>query len=86
MTPLPINPLTCQPAACDLFPNYVVKFQNITVKWRPIDFYRDPQKNPEESLWSGDNLDEILTKFDEKIGDKVWKSQEGETPAEPKQV
>ncbi|MFA0749255.1 MAG: hypothetical protein ACO2PL_10835, partial [Armatimonadota bacterium] len=63
-----------------------IKFQNITVKWRPIDFYRDPQKNPEESLWSGDNLDEILTKFDEKIGDKVWKSQEGETPAEPKQV
>jgi CRISPR-associated protein Csm3 len=63
-----------------------IKFQNITVKWRPIDFYRDPQKNPEESLWSGDNLDEILTKFDEKVGDKVWKSQEGETPAEPKQV
>lgn len=63
-----------------------VKFQNITVKWRPIGFYRDPQKNPEKKLWSGDNLDEILTQFDEIIGDKVWKSQGDETLAEPNQV
>ena len=63
-----------------------VKFQNITVKWRPIGFYRDPQKNPEKKLWSGDNLDEILTQFDEIVGDKVWKSQGDETLAEPNQV
>jgi CRISPR-associated protein Csm3 len=49
-----------------------IKFQNIAVKWRPIGFYCDPQKNPEKKLWSGDNLDEILTQFDELIGNKVW--------------
>jgi CRISPR-associated protein Csm3 len=49
-----------------------IKFQNITVKWRSIDFYRDPKHHPEQKLWSGDNLDEVLTQFDELIGNKVW--------------
>lgn len=49
-----------------------VKFQDITVKWRPVDFYRDPQKHPEQCLWHGDNLDEVLTQFDELIGNRVW--------------
>jgi len=60
-----------------------VKFQNIIVKWRPIDFYRDPEKHPEQVLWQGDNLDEVLTDFDCLVGDKVWGHEGEKVPAEP---
>ena len=49
-----------------------IKFQNITVKWRPIGFYQNPKEHPEKVLWSGDNLDDALVKFDKLIGDEVW--------------
>ncbi len=52
-----------------------VKFQNITVKWRPIGFYRNPETHPEQELWRGDNLDELLINFDQLVGDKVWGQQ-----------
>ncbi|MER3499939.1 MAG: type III-A CRISPR-associated RAMP protein Csm3 [Candidatus Fervidibacterota bacterium] len=52
-----------------------IKFQNITVKWRPIDFYRNPKQHPEELLWQGDKLDDVLVAFDELVGDKVWGSK-----------
>ncbi|MFA0752417.1 MAG: hypothetical protein IMHGJWDQ_000168 [Candidatus Fervidibacter sp.] len=52
-----------------------IKFQNITVKWRPIDFYRNPKQHPEEPLWQGDKLDDVLVAFDELVGDKVWGSK-----------
>ena len=49
-----------------------IKFQNITVKWRPIGFYQNPKEHPEKVLWSGDNLDDALVEFDKLIGDEVW--------------
>jgi len=52
-----------------------IKFQNITVKWRPIDFYRNPKQHPEKLLWQGDKLDDVLVAFDELVGDKVWGSK-----------
>ncbi len=52
-----------------------IKFQNITVKWRPIDFYRNPKQHPEEPLWQGDKLDDVLVAFDALVGDKVWGSK-----------
>lgn len=52
-----------------------IKFQNITVKWRPIDFYRNPKQHPEELLWQGDKLDDVLVAFDELVGDEVWGSK-----------
>ena len=55
-----------------------IKFQDITVKWRPIDFHCDPEKHPKVELWKGDNLDEVLTKFDCLIGDKVWSERRKE--------
>lgn len=52
-----------------------IKFQNITVKWRPIDFYRNPKQHPEELLWQGDKLDDVLVAFDKLVGDEVWGSK-----------
>ena len=51
-----------------------IKFQDITVKWRPIDFYRDPQKHPEVELWKPEcgDLSELLKKFDEVFNEASW--------------
>jgi len=51
-----------------------VKFQDITVKWRPIDFYRDPQKHPEVELWKPEcgDLGELLKKFDKVFSEASW--------------
>jgi Uncharacterized protein predicted to be involved in DNA repair (RAMP superfamily) len=51
-----------------------IKFQDITVKWRPIDFYRDPQKHPEVELWKPEcgDLSELLKKFDEVFSEASW--------------
>jgi len=56
-----------------------IKFQNITVKWRPIDFYRDPQKHAEVELWCGDDLRELLARFDELFSEQLWGKWKTET-------
>jgi CRISPR-associated protein Csm3 len=58
-----------------------IKFQNITVKWRPIDFYRDPQKHAEVELWCGDDLRELLAQFDELFSEQLWGKWKTETPS-----
>jgi len=65
-----------------------VKFQNITVKWRPIDFYRDPQKYPEVELWKPEcgDLGELLRKFDEVFSEASWGKWSSEACAETTQA
>ncbi len=53
-----------------------IKFKDIKIKWRPIGFYRNPKECPEKSLWCGENLDDVLSGFDELVGDKVWGKEE----------
>lgn len=49
-----------------------VKFQRIRVMWRPLDYYRDPQRNPEQELWKGDDLSELLTIYESQVAGRVW--------------
>lgn len=49
-----------------------VKFQKIRVRWRPLEFYRDPRQTPEELLWKGDDLADLLAAYDERVAAKVW--------------
>ncbi len=49
-----------------------VKFQRVKVTWRPLEYYRDPQNNPEQTLWKGDDLSELLSAYDEQVAKKVW--------------
>jgi CRISPR-associated protein Csm3 len=51
-----------------------VKFHRIKVRWRPLRYYQDPAKTPEESLWEGDDLSTLLTQFDQAIAARVWGS------------
>lgn len=49
-----------------------VKFQRVKVTWRPLEYYRDPQKHPEQKLWEGDDLSQLLSVYDEQVARKVW--------------
>lgn len=49
-----------------------VRFQNLSVRWRPLDYYRDPAAHPEKELWKGDALEEALKTFDQAIATGVW--------------
>lgn len=49
-----------------------VKFQRLRVRWRPLDYYRDPGKHPEEVLWGGDDLSDLLATYDDIVAKKVW--------------
>jgi CRISPR-associated protein Csm3 len=51
-----------------------VKFQNVQVYWRPVEYYRDPKNHPPRELWHGDDLGELLSVYDEKIATPVWGS------------
>ncbi len=51
-----------------------VKFQRVQVHWRPVEYYRDPKKHPPRELWHGDDLGELLSVYDEKVGTPVWGS------------
>jgi CRISPR-associated protein Csm3 len=49
-----------------------VRFHGIKVRWRPLGHYQDPSATPEELLWEGDTIAELLSEFDQKIGARVW--------------
>jgi CRISPR-associated protein Csm3 len=51
-----------------------VKFQNVQVYWRPVEYYRDPKNHPPRELWHGDDLGELLSVYDEKVATPVWGS------------
>lgn len=49
-----------------------VQFQNLSVRWRPLAYYRDPAAHPEKELWKGEALDGALGAFDQAIVGGVW--------------
>ncbi len=49
-----------------------VKFQKVRVRWRPLPFYQNPRQTPEETLWEGDDLADLLPAYDERVAAKVW--------------
>jgi CRISPR-associated protein Csm3 len=49
-----------------------VKFQKVKVRWRPLGYYRDPKTNPEQVLWEGDDLGQLLEVYDDRVAAKVW--------------
>lgn len=49
-----------------------VKFQKVRIRWRPLEFYRDPRQTPEEPLWQGDDLADLLAAYDERVAARVW--------------
>jgi CRISPR-associated protein Csm3 len=49
-----------------------VKFQRVRVRWRPLEYYRDPRTRPEEPLWDGDDLSQLLEVYERQVGAKVW--------------
>jgi CRISPR-associated protein Csm3 len=49
-----------------------VKFQSVRVRWRAIDFYRDPKTNPERALWQGDDLASLLEDYERQVAGNVW--------------
>lgn len=48
-----------------------VKFQKVRVRWRPLPFYQNPRQTPEETLWEGDDLADLLSAYDERVAAKV---------------
>lgn len=52
-----------------------VKFQQLRVSWRPLDYYRDPGTHREEVLWEGDDLADVLAAYKEKVASHVWGQQ-----------
>ncbi len=51
-----------------------VKFQDLKVLWRPLDFYRDPDRHPQETLWTGSSVDEALKAFESQVAGRLWTS------------
>jgi len=50
-----------------------VRFQNLSVRWRSVAYYRDPAANPEQVLWKGAELDAALETFDQAIAGSIWR-------------
>lgn len=49
-----------------------VKFQKVQVSWRPIEYYRNPSATPQQLLWQGDDLAELLSAYEDKVAARVW--------------
>ncbi len=49
-----------------------VKFQRIKVAWRHLEYYRDPLGNPEQKLWEGEELSDLLSVYEEYVARRVW--------------
>ncbi len=48
-----------------------IRFQNVRVLWRPVDYYRDPQQHPEQVLAEADSLVGLWDQFDRIVG-QIW--------------
>ena len=49
-----------------------VKFQKIRLFWRSLEYYRRPSAEPEKLVWEADNLEKLLSVYDEEVAAEVW--------------
>lgn len=49
-----------------------IRFQNVRVLWRPVDYYRDPQAHPEKVLARVETLAGLWDQFDG-IASQIWR-------------